>query len=44
MTYNLNITREDTRSSDNSLASLTVGSQNVILSDKNEYDVRLVVI
>ena len=39
MTYNLNITREDSRSSDNSLASLTVGTQNVILSDKNEYDV-----
>ena len=38
-TYTFKITREDTRSSDNALKSLTVGSQQVILSDKNDYEV-----
>ena len=39
-TYTLNIIRDDTRISDNSLASLTVGSNQVVLSsDKLEYDV-----
>lgn len=38
-TYVINITKEDNRSSDNSLSSLKVGTTQVILSDKLEYDV-----
>ena len=39
ITYNLNITREDGRSSDNSLRSLTVASKKVNLTDSLEYEV-----
>ncbi len=39
-TYTLNITREDTRSNDNTLASLTVAEKTVLLEkDKNDYEV-----
>ena len=38
-TYKINITREDNRSSDNSLTSLTVGSNKVVLGDEFEYNV-----
>lgn len=37
--YHLNITREDTRSGDNSLASLTVGGKQVVLGNGNDYTV-----
>ncbi len=37
--YKINITREDNRSSDNSLKSLTVGSNQVVLGSENEYNV-----
>lgn len=39
LTYKINITREDSRSSENSLKSLTVAGINVSLTDKLEYDV-----
>ena len=39
ITYNLNITREDGRSSDNTLRSLTVASKKVNLTDSLEYEV-----
>ncbi|MBQ8473016.1 MAG: cadherin-like beta sandwich domain-containing protein [Bacilli bacterium] len=39
ITYNLNITREDGRSNDNSLRSLTVASKKVNLTDSLEYEV-----
>lgn len=38
-TYVVNIKKEDNRSSDNSLSSLRIGTNQVVLSDKNEYDV-----
>ena len=38
-TYVINITKEDNRSSDNSLSSLKIGNTQVVLSEKNEYDV-----
>ena len=38
-TYNIKITRPDNRSGDNSLASLTVGSNQVVLTEENEYNV-----
>ena len=37
--YNLVITREDTRSGDNSLSSLTVGGKQVVLGNENDYTV-----
>lgn len=39
ITYNLNIEREDGRSNDNSLRSLTVASKKVNLTDSLEYEV-----
>ena len=39
ITYNLNILREDGRSSDNTLRSLTVASKKVNLTDSLEYEV-----
>jgi len=39
VTYTLNITREDTRSKENSLSSLIVADKTVTLTDKLEYDV-----
>ena len=39
--YKINITREDNRSNDNSLKSLTVGSNQVVLGSENEYNVSL---
>lgn len=39
VTYTLNITREDNRSSENSLASLTVAEKKIDITDKTEYDV-----
>ena len=38
-TYVINITKEDNRSSDNSLSSLKIGTTQVVLGEKNEYDV-----
>ena len=38
-TYVVNIKKEDNRSSDNSLSSLRIGTNQVVLSDKNEYNV-----
>ena len=38
-TYTFKITRPDNRSSDNSLTSLTVGDNKVVLSDTNDYSV-----
>lgn len=40
-TYNISVTREDTRSSDNSLSSLIVGNNKVVLSNENEYTVSI---
>lgn len=37
--YNIIITREDTRSGDNSLSSLTVGGKQVVLGNGNDYTV-----
>lgn len=39
VTYTLNITREDGRSSDNTLSSLTVGGKNIPLTSEDVYDV-----
>ena len=39
--YTINITRKDNRSSDNSLASLTVANKKITLTDKNEYTVEV---
>lgn len=39
ITYKINVTREDLRSSENSLSSLTVANTKVELTDKLEYDV-----
>ena len=38
-TTGINITKEDNRSSDNSLSSLKIGTTQVVLGEKNEYDV-----
>ena len=38
-TYTIKVNRPDTRSSDNSLTSLTVGNQKVVLTDSNEYNI-----
>lgn len=38
-TYKIKVIRPDIRSSDNSLVSLTVGSNKVVLGDENEYNV-----
>ena len=38
-TYKIKVIRPDNRSSDNSLSSLTVGNNKVVLSDANEYTV-----
>ena len=38
-TYKIIVNRPDNRDSDNSLSSLTVGNQKVVLSDLNEYNI-----
>lgn len=41
VTYTINVTRKDNRSSDNSLSSLTVANQKINLTDKTSYNVNV---